>query len=186
MHSTRSKICTNIYGCSEAAKLKDADTIPDFQDKCSNCGSCIIHPAFMKLFYLCACPICSRMAFAKTDLPLTTEQIISLRTNLKEKTCILCGCEYKSLEEKDSDWIYKASQILGVFLGKPDVNDLAERLYRLCEEIGAPDFNNTLKELLSFITEDKKEILEKKIRKVESLLNISILGSSADFANSEL
>ena len=186
MHSTRSKICTNIYGCSEAAKLKDADTIPDFQDKCSNCGSCIIHPAFMKLFYLCACPICSRMAFAKTDLPLTTEQIINLRTNLKEKYCILCGCEYKSLEEKDSDWICKASQILAVFLGKPDVNDLAEKLYRLSEEIGAPDFNNTLEELLSFITEDKREILEKMIRKVERLLNIYILGSSADFANSEL
>ena len=186
MHSTRSKICTNIYGCSEAAKLKDADTIPDFQDKCSNCGSLIIHPAFMKLFYLCACPVCSRMAFTKTDLPLTTEQIINLRTNLKEKYCILCGCEYKSMEEKDSDWIFKASQILGVFLGKPDVNDLAEKLYRLCEQIGVPDFNDILKELLSLMNEDKREVLEKKIRKVERLLNIFILGSSTNFANSEL
>jgi hypothetical protein len=186
MHSTRSKICTNIYGCSEAAKLKDADTIPDFQDKCSNCGSCIIHPAFMKLFYLCACPICSRMAFAKTDLPLTTEQILSLRSNLRKKYCVLCGCEYKSLEEKDSDWINQAGQILGAFLGKSDVNDLAEKLYRLYEEIGAPDFNQILIELLSFITEEKREILEDKIRKVERLLNISILGSSSDFANSEL
>ena len=186
MHSTRSKICINIYGCSEAAKLKDADTIPDFQDKCSNCGSLITHPVFMKLFYLCACPVCSRMAFTKTDSPLTTEQIISLRKKLKGKYCILCGCEYKSLEEKDSDWIHKASQILGVFLGNPDINDLAERLYRLCEEIGVPEFNDILRELLSLMIDDKGEILEEKIRKVEKLLNIYILGTSTNFANSEI
>lgn len=186
MFSTRSKICTNIYGCSEAAKLKDADTIPDFQDKCSNCGSLIIHPAFMKLFYLCACPICSRMAFIKTDLPLTTEQIINLRTNLKKKYCILCGCEYKSMEEKDSDWISKASQILGVFLGNPEINDLAEKLYKLCEEIGVPEFKDILRELLNLMIEYKREILEEKIRKVERLLNIYIFGSSTNFANSEI
>jgi len=186
MFSTRSKICTNIYGCSEAAKLKDADTIPDFQDKCSNCGSLIIHPAFMKLFYLCACPICSRMAFTKTDLPLTTEQIINLRTNLKEKYCILCGCEYKSMEEKDSGWISKASQMLGVFLGNPEINDLAEKLYKLCEEVGIPEFKDILRELLNLMTEYKREILEEKTRKVERLLNIYILGSSTNFANSEI
>jgi len=90
------------------------------------------------------------------------------------------------MEEKDSDWIFKASQILGVFLGKPDVNDLAEKLYRLCEQIGVPDFNDILKELLSLMNEDKREVLEKKIRKVERLLNIFILGSSTNFANSEL
>ncbi|KPJ69971.1 hypothetical protein AMJ44_01425 [candidate division WOR-1 bacterium DG_54_3] len=186
MHSTRSKICTNIYGCSEAAKLKDADTIPDFQDKCNNCGSQITHPAFMRLFYLCSCPMCSRMAFVKTDLPLTTEQITNLRKKLKGKSCILCGCEYKSLEEKDSDWIGKASRILGVFLGNPEINDLAEKLYRLCEEIGVPELNDILIELLSLLIEEKREILEQKIRKAEMLLNIYILGSSTNFANSEI
>ena len=186
MSSTRSKICTNIYCCTEAAKLNDAGTIPDFQDKCNNCGNQITYPAFMKQFYLCSCPICSNMAFVRTDLPLTTEQIINLRKKLKEKHCILCGCEYKSLEEEDSEWIAKASRILEAFLGNPDISDLSEKLYRLCEEIGCPELNEILRELLSLMVEDKKEILEEKIRKAEMLLKIYLLESPSNFANSEI
>lgn len=179
MRRTRSKICTNIYGCSEAAKLKDADTIPEFQDKCSSCGSDITYPAFMKQFYLCACPVCSRMAYGKNELPLTSEQILKLRPKLRESHCLLCGCEYKSLEEESSGWIVKAARILETLLGNPEISELAEEFYRLCESMGCDEMNRVLKELLHLITEEKRELIEEKIRKAESFLRLYLV----DFPN---
>ena len=178
MPSPRSKICSNIYGCSEAAKLKDADTIPDFQDKCSSCGSDSTYPAFMMPFYLCACPVCSRMAFGKEELPLTAEQIRSLRTKMRDSHCLLCGCEYKSLDEESGGWIAKAARILQTVLGHSETSELAESFYRLCEKMGCDEVNRVLKELLSLIVEEKRELIENKIRKAETYLKLFLVDSN--------
>lgn len=177
MNDSHQKICTNIYMCKEAAKLRDAKSIPNFNDKCNTCGSRITYPAFMKLFVICACPICSRLTFQKSEAPMTTEQIINCRKKMIEPYCILCGCEYKSLEEKEDAWIKKAGEVLEIFLGIPEIAELSQKLYRMCEKIGCPELSALLKELLSFMSEEKKSVLEKRIKKSEKYLGMQLLNT---------
>jgi len=119
------------------------------------------------------------MAYGKKELPLTSEKIDNLRPKLRESHCLLCGCEYKSLEEESSGWIVKAARILETLLGTPDINELAEAFYRLCETMGCDEVNRVLKELLHLIAEEKRELIEQKIRKAESFLRLYLV----DFPN---
>lgn len=181
MNQRPTTICTNLYGCNEAAKLKNARGISPFHDKCA-CGCEDTIPHILQRFILGLCPICSCLSeLSSGDSQTVATLSEDCREALKKPFCTFCGCEYDSLKQRKDDkvneeWIARACAILDKTKGNQSTSHIAKGLFDLCNEWHSCDEVMRILEVLLYIMIDEKRIqLMEKIRKAENYLGMEFL-----------